>query len=279
MKTVEDYQKAGTDLHNKLHFSTHPVAVKYIKDKSEIPRNAIWPSKAGFKLALCQAFTHVRRFGGVIAMTSDDNFCVPATGFHHWADITEEELIESQMMQLWHKDRESEVRRFATQREYYTDEELQRADAYSGFLCCPLKDTEFIPDAIVIYCDGEQLTSMLHSLCFEHKHTPSTFNLFEGFGESCVKGGLLPFLKQTPQVFIPGAGDRVFGNCLPHEVGIGIPGELLFYLLENLFRSGGDQNMGYPFNSFVSFSLDENITRGFRFLRDVITQKETERKA
>jgi len=273
MKTLEDYQKAGTDLHNKLHFSTYPVAIKYIKEKSEIPKTAIWPSKNGFKLALCQAFTHVRRFGGQIAMTADDNFCVPGTGLHHWADITEDELIEGQMMQEWHKDRAAEKKRISALKAYHTDEELEKAAEYCGFLCCPLKDTQFIPDSIIIYCDGEQLTSMIHSLCYEYKHPPSSYNVFEGFSESCVKGGLLPFLKQAPQVFIPGAGDRVFGNCLPHEVGLGIPGDLLFYLLDNLFLTGGSQNPGYPFNSFVSFGLDENITRGFKYLRDVIDKK------
>ncbi len=70
MKKIEDYRNAAIELHNKLHFSTHPVAIKYIKDKSEIPKTALWPSKAGFKLALCQALTHVRRNGGLIAMTT-----------------------------------------------------------------------------------------------------------------------------------------------------------------------------------------------------------------
>ncbi len=182
-------------------------------------------------------------------------------------------------MQRWHKDRAAEERKLELLKENFTEEERETAGQYSGFLCCPLKDTEFIPDSITIYCDGEQLTSMLHSLCYEYKHTPSTFNLFEGFGESCFKGGLLPFLKQAPQVFIPGAGERTFANCGPHEIGIGIPGDLIFYLLENLFRCGGDQNMGYPFNGLVSFGLDENITRGFKYLREVISKKEAERDA
>ena len=87
MKSLEDYKREGKNLFHKLHLSTYPVAIKYIDDTNKITENAMRPSAFGKKLALCQAFTMVRRHGSTVAMTAEDNFCVPATAVHRWADI------------------------------------------------------------------------------------------------------------------------------------------------------------------------------------------------
>jgi uncharacterized protein (DUF169 family) len=50
-----EYQKAGDDLFHKLHLSTYPVAIKYIKSLDEIPKGAMQPSKFGRKMALCRS--------------------------------------------------------------------------------------------------------------------------------------------------------------------------------------------------------------------------------
>jgi uncharacterized protein (DUF169 family) len=44
MKTLEEYRKAGTDLYNRLHLSTYPIAIKYIKDMDEVPEGVMQPS-------------------------------------------------------------------------------------------------------------------------------------------------------------------------------------------------------------------------------------------
>ncbi|MGB9499841.1 MAG: DUF169 domain-containing protein [Dissulfuribacterales bacterium] len=84
----------------------------YIKKEKDIPEQAIRPSGMGQKWSLCQAFTYARRHGWHVAMTADDNFCVPASVFHKWVDVSDEDLIESQVQQGWHKDRAAEQNRF-----------------------------------------------------------------------------------------------------------------------------------------------------------------------
>ena len=91
MATIEEYRKAGQELFDKLHLATYPVAIKYIKDIKEIPDKAIRPIVKGHKMAICQAFTQARRFGGTYAITSADNFCTPSSVGHGWVDISEEE--------------------------------------------------------------------------------------------------------------------------------------------------------------------------------------------
>ncbi|MBU3917140.1 DUF169 domain-containing protein [bacterium] len=265
MKNLESIRKAGKKLYETLHLSTYPVAIKYIKDKSEIPEGVMQPSLMGKKMALCQAFFHSRKYGMSVAMTADDNFCTPSTGFHQWVDIPLETLLESQVKQGWHKDEASERRRIVDSYGKLLKFEAMKPKTYCGFVCSPLPETLVDPDSILVYCDGAQLTHLIHALSYEYKHVP--VSQFDGFGESCVKGGLLPFITKSPQVVIPGAGDRSFALIQDHEVGIGIPGSLLDYTLENMFKTGGSMNAGFPLKSMINMNIDERITPGFQFLR------------
>jgi len=109
---VEQIRKNGEKLYNKLHLPTWPVGITYIKKEVDIPEQAVRPSSMGQKWSLCQAVTYARRHGWHVAMTADDNFCVSASAYHKWVDVSDEDLIESQVQQGWHKDRNSEQNRF-----------------------------------------------------------------------------------------------------------------------------------------------------------------------
>ena len=102
--------------------------------------------------------------------------------------------------------------------------------------------------------------------------------MFEGFGESCGKGGLMPFITQRAQIVIPGAGDRAFGGIQDHEIGIGMPGAFIYYVLKNLFKTGGKQGLGFPIRSMIPMNLTENLTPGFKYMREVIDKKLAELK-
>jgi hypothetical protein len=108
-------------------------------------------------------------------------------------------------------------------------------------------------------------------MSYEYKYVPKSS--FDGYGESCVKGGLFPFVFNTPQVVIPGSGDRSFAAISDSEIGIGMPAELVFYVLENLFKTGGNRNLGFPQKTFLATNLNENITPGFRYLREAADKK------
>ena len=173
---LEEWRMMGADLQDRLRLPTYPVAIKYIKESSAIPTEAIRPSHGNQKWSICQAFTYARRWGWTTAMTVEENFCVPVV------------------------------------------------------------------------------------------------SAFEGFGESCVKGGLLPFITGRPQVVIPGMGDRVFAGIGDNEVGIGLPGAILPRVMAQLFKTGGRQNMGQPVKTLLPMGLTESITPGFQFLKEKIEQ-------
>ena len=269
MQSIEAFQSCGEKLFDKLHLSTYPIAIKYIKSEAEIPNGAMRPSDRDKKMCLCQAFTQSRRLGIVVAMTAEDNFCTPSSVMHRWVDLSMQDLLESQVRQRWHKDAQVEAQRIKQFREMLGDDYIDDPGRYIGFVCSPIHKTQFVPDSIMIYCDGVQLTHIVHALSYENKYDPTS--TFDGFTESCVKGGLIPFVTSRPQVVIPGAGDRVFAGISEHELGIGLPAPLLFYVMDNLFKTGKRLNIGFPLRTAVPMDINERITPGFRFLHKKIS--------
>jgi uncharacterized protein (DUF169 family) len=272
---LDDYRKAGADLSQRLRLPSGPVAVKYITTEDEIPEGAFRPSALGQKWSLCQAFTYARRWGWHSAMTEKDNFCVPASAMHQWVDVSAEDFVESQVRQGWHRDRAAEENRYAFFMSLFKGDAgsalLNRARQYVGFVCSPLVNTIIEPDSIVIYGDGSHVTHLIHALTFDY--TYPVISSFEGFGEGCVKGGLIPFITGRPQVVIPGMGDRSFAGIHDHEIGIGFPATMLGMVQENLFKSGGHQNMGQPVKTLLPSGLTESLTPGFAFLREKVDKK------
>lgn len=270
MRSIDEFQNYGEDLFHKLHLSTYPVAVKYIRSKDEIPDSAMLPSARGKKMSLCQAFAQSRRLGITVAMTSDDNFCTPSSVLHRWVDLTMQDLAESQVRQRWHRDADVEEKRMRKFRETLGDDYIDNPGQYVGFVCSPIHKTAFVPDSVLIYCDGVQLTHIIHALSYENVYDP--VSSFDGFLESCVKGGLIPFVTQRPQVVIPGTGDRIFAGLSEHELGIGLPAFLLFYVVDNLFKTGKRLNMGFPLRTAIPMDLNERLTPGFKYLRKKMDQ-------
>ena len=268
MKTIDDYRKAGQELYDKLHLSTYPIAIKYIKGVAEIPQGTRRPSDKGQKWSLCQAFTYARRWGWSVAMTSDDNFCTPSSVSQGWEEVPREDLIQSQVLQTWHKDLEAQERFSRTSSG--GRESPGKPGGYKGFICSPLPETIIIPDSVLVYGTGENITHIIHALAYEGENIPTSS--FSGFGESCSKGALMPFLTQKAQIVIPGTGDRTFSGTYDYEIAIGLPADLLFFVIEHLLVTGGRLNMGHPVKTLLPQSITESLTPGFKYLREKIDE-------
>ncbi|MFW9999125.1 MAG: DUF169 domain-containing protein [Candidatus Hermodarchaeota archaeon] len=270
-KSKEEYQQAGQEIYDKLHLATYPVAIKYYKKKSEIPRNVTRPGAIGKKMSICQTFAMARKFNQSYTISAEDNFCTPSSVGHGWVPITMEEFVESQVKQGWHKDEASEKRR--AEALYKKNYQNLIALNYRGIIASPLQETCVIPDTILIFGNGAQITHIIHALNFEHKKKYAIRSVFEGFGESCGKGGLMPFITRRAQIVIPGMGDRAFGGVQDYEIAIGMPGAFIFYVLQNLFKTGGRQGLGFPVRAMIPMGLTENLTPGFKYMREVIDKK------
>ena len=66
-----------------------------------------------------------------------------------------------------------------------------RLKGYCGFVSSPLKDALMVPDTVLIYGDGVQITHMIQALCYDYKQIVHSF--FEGFGETLFKSWFTAF--------------------------------------------------------------------------------------
>ncbi len=247
MSSLEDYREKGKELYNKLRLLTFPVALKFIKDMSEVPEGFQQPSKSmGQQITLCQSFTMARRWGANLVMTVEDNLCYTSSLVHQWESVTVpvKDIITSQVKSGYHKDLNAELAVQSVFSEFANKKSYEKIKDHIGFMVSPLTRTSIIPDVILIYGDPAQITHTIHALSYEGKYIVKS--AFVGYGESCLKGVLLPYLSKKPQVVLPGTGDRTLGLTKEEEMAIGIPGNLLFYIVDNLFKSGGSFNMRQP---------------------------------
>ncbi len=277
MKSVEDYQVVGKKLYDSLRLGTYPVAVKYIKALADIPVGFIRPAQFKQKWSLCQAITYARRGGARVAMTADDNFCIPSSYGQGWLpQLAYDDLIESQRLNKWRGSLEAEKKVQAEfSAEIATHAGYGKIKGTIGFLLSPLTETVYIPDSIMLYGSPGQLTHIIQALSYEGKHTVKSS--FIGFAESCMKGALFPHVTGKPQYVSPGMGDQALSGTNENEVAIGIPGELLFYIEEMLFKTGGQSNKGMPIRTLLAGQLNEKMTPGWAYLRKKIDEMNDEK--
>jgi len=275
-KTKEEYREIGKEFYNKLRLLTFPVAIKFIKDYGEIPEKAQRPSKMGQNITLCQAFTMARRWGAHIAMTYEDNACITSSLVHQWKKAPVRDIIESQVMSGYHKDAKAELLVQSQYSELSTKENYLKIKDHVGFIVSPLTRTIIEPDVVLTYGDPAQMTHIVQALSYEGKYLVNS--AFIGFGESCLKGVLIPFITNKPQVVLPGTGDRTLALTKEEEMAIGMPADLISYANDNLFKAGEAFNMGEPSRFFVG-----SLPKGFgppawNFLKRKVKRQESEPK-
>jgi uncharacterized protein (DUF169 family) len=52
----------------------------------------------------------------------------------------------------------------------------------------PLAHTPLVPDSVLVFGNGENINHIIQALTYEGANYPTS--TFEGFGETCIKGGL-----------------------------------------------------------------------------------------
>ena len=265
---LEDYQKVGQEFYDKLRLLTFPLAIKYIKDESEIPNEIglIRPSKIGQKFSLCQAFTMARRWGRTVVMTFEDNHCITSSFVHGWEYMPGKQILKSQIISKYHSGPNAELSVQLLFGQYLNKDSMEKVKGNIGFIVSPLNKTNIIPDVILCYGNPAQMTHIIHALEYEGRNLVKD-QFFLGYGESCIKGVLIPYISNQVQVVLPGTGDRTLSMTTEDEMAIGFPAKKLFYIIKNLFKSAYKFNMGMP-SKFMLIDLPDGMgPPAFRFLK------------
>ena len=242
---MEKWFKLGENLRSLINPSTFPVAVKFLKNESQIPGKAKRPLRdLKVKMAPCQGSAMARRYGWTVAFTREDVGCGIAAHTYGWDRVTDERGAIQ----------------FLTQMNYAADEKAA-SEVMSGFLrlemghdlvvvYSPLERTKIEPDVILVYVNPAQLMRLIHGATY-HKGKPIESN-FSGRAASCTEGVLGAFLHNTPKVVVPGNGDRVWATCQDHEMIMAIPASLLPEVVDGLEKTH-QKGIRYPIPTYMRY--------------------------
>lgn len=240
------HAEAAQFISSDLKLRTFPVAVKFLKDKSEFPAKTRQPSTAlGKRITICQAVTMARLYGWTIGLTKQDLICVPAMiafGFTRASD--QAGTLGKLFCEV------SFAKDTDTARAEMGSMNFLKSQEYPAIVLAPLQRELFQPDTIALYGNSAQVMRMIQALVYRNgKRVSGNF----GGKVECTEYLIAPFVTGAPRVAIPGNGDRIFSMTQDDELVLAIPGGELEGLVEGLSEAGKKIGARYPVTFYQNF--------------------------
>lgn len=208
------WNEYGEELERRVRLKTFPLAVKFLKDEEEIPEEAQRPQRdLDHRLLLCQGFQLSRREGIIVAMLRQDMWChEPVIGYglqeppdYFFEGHTRYPRDEATLEAGSH---------FA--------QEFPRLEVgrYVGVVSAPLKSAPFVPDIVMIYCDGVQLSLLLLGRAWQDGYS---LKCALSSHAACVYGVVPAVLYEQCQVAVPCRGDHYSAMAGDDEMIFTVP--------------------------------------------------------
>lgn len=239
MLTLETIHAIGRELEQLYCLKTAPLAIRLI-DRDEVPEGCIRPSEEGYHYALCQALAFVRRTRNHLAMFAEDNWCLwPVINFRQREiDEQDKKYIGST---YFIRDPDVSYRHFCAEYPYINEDRKK-----DGLAIAPLESANFLPDAVMIYCEPAQLRQLLMASKWHSGNiTGASFDTCDSCGAA-----LLPILngERPYNVSIPDAGEYERSLCGENEMIFTLAADTL----ENLADSARDlASKGFGFKNLA----------------------------
>jgi uncharacterized protein (DUF169 family) len=243
---IEEINRMGIRLEQWLRMRVHPIAVKLLKDNSDIPSGTIIPSRDLRKrLNLCQAFSMAQRNGECLALFKQDHWCFePIIGLGIAEHIPK-------FLSGYHRYPDS-VRDEKAAMEWCRNMPYLQYGIHTGVIVAPIHNCSFIPDVIVMHING-MMTSQLLIVknWIDGKDIICQLSGHAG----CVYAIVPAFQSHDCYVAIPCRGDRQVAMAQDDEVFFSLVPEML-----PDFMSGIDvlenNNWGIPMKHFLKEEVE-----------------------
>ena len=233
LKKIHEY---GKELEQWLRLRVHPVAVKMLQSKDEVPEGAIIPTRDWkHKYSLCQTFARSQRNGETIAMFKEDHWCFePVIGLG---------LVErSEYFLEGHHRHPDSVRDLKAAAEWCRNMPYLEYGAYQGILSAPIHSCNFVPDIVTMHVNGMMTSQLLIvKTWIDGKDVRSQLS---GHA-ACVYATVPALLTRECQVAIPCKGDRRLAAAQDDEILFTLPPEMLPDFIEGIHWLQ-DHNWGIP---------------------------------
>jgi uncharacterized protein (DUF169 family) len=242
---MEKWTDLGKKIKEFVNPDTFQVAVKMLKNESEIPSKARRPLRdLKTVMAPCQGSAMARRYGWTVAFGPEDVGCAIAAHTYGWdRGIDEAGAIN-----------------FLTGVNYVCDEKaggealkawrtLDMGDKLA-VVYFPLERAKMDPDVVLVYANPAQMMRLIHGATY-HTGRPIQSS-FSGRAGSCTDGVLGAYLDNEVKVVIPGNGDRVWATCQDHELLMAIPASRLGDVVEGLEKTH-QKGIRYPIPTYARY--------------------------
>jgi uncharacterized protein (DUF169 family) len=223
------YNEYGKRIEKQIRPASYPLAIKMIKDESEIPKDAFRPTK-DLKAAntTCQCFALSRKQGKVTAQLFEDMWCPePVIGYG---------IVEPPKFFLEGHNRYP-VGKASLEAGAISASGMPRFELgkYKGILAAPLTTANFDPDVAVIYCNSAQLVRLLLGIAYHDGRDIKT--IISGHS-ACVYGIVPPILDGECHIAVPCRGDRSLAGAQDDEMIFSVPKQKISDLALGLEQEG-----------------------------------------
>ncbi|NVM35178.1 MAG: DUF169 domain-containing protein [Candidatus Lokiarchaeota archaeon] len=243
---LEKYQHYGKKFEELLRPASFPIAIKLVKDKSEILSNFKRPkSDLNVQTFVCQTFKMVRSYGWTMIITEEDCACKLARGIYGWDPMSEEAINFANQFSIGLYSKNLETAKKLQEHLYILKEKCL------GLVISPLTRTKIEPDVVQIYCNPAQATRLIQAYLYI-KGGVLDFTSAGRVG-SCHEGIIKTIQTDEPQLVILGNGDRVWGGAEDTEVMFSIPKSKLDSVIEGL-ESTHKAGLRYPIPKYMNYT-------------------------
>jgi uncharacterized protein (DUF169 family) len=235
----------GADLEKIMFLKTYPIAIKMLKNESEIPKGAVRPKKdRGEHYAMCQAFAVARRQGMTLAMFLEDHWCFEPIISYGLVEPPQD-YLDGFTNSFFIADKKAAAKHAR---------EMTRLPVgkYAGMVLAPLKTANFIPDLTMIYSNTAQLRHLLFAL--RYLNGTQVTSTIDPIG-SCVHSIVPSFLNGECEVTVPDPGDFERANAQEDEMILTVPTGRLKELMDGIYHF---EKSGMNFRRF-SYSVQPNF--------------------
>lgn len=234
--SLDNIHEMGEKIEYWLRMRVHPIAVKMLKDKDEIPEGAIKPLRDwGHKYSQCQAFAKSQRDGFTMAMFLEDSWCPEPVLGYGWTKRAKHFLEGN------HRYPDS-IRKLEDAARWCKNMPYLEYGKYKGIVSAPIGSCNFVPDVILMHVNG-MMTSELTIV--KNWIDGNDIQAQLSGHAACVYAVVPALLKNKCTITIPCKGDRRLAGAQDDEILYTIVPELLPDFVEGIdFLQ--DHNWGIP---------------------------------
>lgn len=234
--TIEEINRLGNELENWLKMRVHPVAVKLIKGRDMIPKEAIVPTRDWkHKYALCQTIARSQSYGETIAMFKEDHWC-----FEPVVGLGMVEFPES-FKNGYHRYPDSAKNLEAAARWGTNMPRLPFGD-FQGIITAPVHKCSFVPDMLVMHINGLMATML--TIIKNWIDGKDLICQLSGHA-ACVYAIVPTILSNECNIAIPCKGDRRIAFAQDSEIIFAMPINQLNDFIEGM-RYLQEKEWGLP---------------------------------